>query len=208
MYSHPGRSVMVERAADGDFARVFLAFSHPEPGTVNRHDTTEIMHTIHRAFAEDRWRSSEIIDTLQDARDLYFDTVSQIKMNCWSTGRIALVGDAAYAPAFLSGQGTSAAIAGAYVLASELASCDVPQRAFAAYEHRLRGFAEKNQDLALRNDSTVIPHTKKQLTPRNRALALARLLRGIRLVQSRQVETRTAATDLALHRNDICRRRH
>ncbi|ORA77302.1 hypothetical protein [Mycobacterium malmoense] len=57
------------------------------------------------------------------------------------------------APAFLSGQGTSIAIAGAYVLASELVQHDRPEPAFAAYEHRLRDYVEKNQNLALRTDS-------------------------------------------------------
>jgi 2-polyprenyl-6-methoxyphenol hydroxylase-like FAD-dependent oxidoreductase len=40
------------------------------------------------------------------------DTVSQIRMDRWSTGKVTLVGDAAYAPSFLSGQGTSLALVG------------------------------------------------------------------------------------------------
>jgi 2-polyprenyl-6-methoxyphenol hydroxylase-like FAD-dependent oxidoreductase len=151
VYSHPGRSVMIERPANGATARAFLTFGHAAPGTVNRHDTDEVMDTMRNVFAEDCWRSGEIIDTLPSADDLYFDTVSQIRMECWSTGRVALVGDAAYAPAFLSGKSTSVAISGAYVLAVELARTDVPQQAFAAYERRLRSCVEKSQDLALRS---------------------------------------------------------
>ena len=84
MYSHPGRTAMVWRSADGGAARVFLAFVHPTPGSVNPYSTREIVRTLHDAFAEDRWRTSEIIETLPRAGDVYFDTVSQVRMDCWS----------------------------------------------------------------------------------------------------------------------------
>jgi 2-polyprenyl-6-methoxyphenol hydroxylase-like FAD-dependent oxidoreductase len=153
MYTHPGRSVMIERPVDKGAAKAFLTFGHSAPGTVNRHDTGEVVDTMRSVFAEDGWRSGEIIDTLPIADDLYFDTVSQIRMNCWSAGRVALVGDAAYAPAFLSGLSTSIAISGAFVLAGELAGAGSPQRAFAAYESRLRDCVEKSQDRVLNTAS-------------------------------------------------------
>jgi 2-polyprenyl-6-methoxyphenol hydroxylase-like FAD-dependent oxidoreductase len=198
MYSHPGRTAMVERPAGGGAARAFLAFVHPAPGTVNRHDNDEILRTLGEAFVEDRWRTSEIIDTLPRADDLYFDTVSQVRMDRWSTGRVALVGDAAYAPAFLSGQGTSIAIAGAYLLASELVQHDRPESAFAAYERRLRDYVEKNQNLALRTDSTVIARTKGQLLRRNIKLCVVPWLQRLGLVHLLQTKLRSAATDLSL----------
>jgi 2-polyprenyl-6-methoxyphenol hydroxylase-like FAD-dependent oxidoreductase len=196
---------MVERLAGGGAARAFLAFVHPAPGTVNRHDTDEILRTLRGAFAEDRWRTREIIETLPRADDLYFDTVSQVRMGCWSTGRIALVGDAAYAPAFLSGQGTSIAIAGAYLLASELVQHDRPESAFAAYERRLRDYVEKNQNLALRTDSTVIARTKGLLLRRNIKLCVVPWLQRLGLVHLLQTKLRTAATDLSLSSHDLQR---
>jgi 2-polyprenyl-6-methoxyphenol hydroxylase-like FAD-dependent oxidoreductase len=162
VYSHSGRSVMVERGADGAPARAFLTFSHAAPGTVNRNDTDEVVETVRSVFAEDRWCSSEIIDTLTDARDFYFDTISQIRMDHWSAGRVALVGDAAYAPAFLSGRSSSNAIYGAFVLATELAGADRPQDAFAAYEHRLRDCVERGQDLALDNAFGDLRHQSRR----------------------------------------------
>lgn len=57
------------------------------------------------------------------ADDFYFDTVNQIHQDRWSSGRVALLGDAAYAPSLASGQGSSMAIVGAYVLAGELFCC-------------------------------------------------------------------------------------
>jgi 2-polyprenyl-6-methoxyphenol hydroxylase-like FAD-dependent oxidoreductase len=204
MYSHPGRTALVERPADGAVARVFLSFVHPAPGTVNRHDTDQIL-ALREAFAEDRWRTNEVIDTLPHADDFYFDTVSQVRMDCWSSGRVALVGDAAYAPAFLSGQGTSIAIAGAYALASELVQHDRPEPAFAAYERRLRDYVAKNQNLALRTDSTVISRTGGQLLRRNIKLCSVPWLQRFGLTHLLQTHVHTAATDLSLSHRDLQR---
>lgn len=172
---------------------------------MNRHDVDAIVRTVREAFAEDRWRTNELIDTLATADDVYFDTVSQVRMDRWSKGRVALVGDAAYAPAFLSGQGTSIAIAGAYVLASELVGHDRPEPAFAAYERRLRDYVERNQELALRDDSTVISRTSQQLRRRNLKLFLVPWLQRLGLAHLLQTHLRTAATDLSLSRTDLRR---
>ena len=203
LYSNVGRTVIVERPADGGSTRVFLTFDHPAPGTVDASDSGQIIATLHQAFAGDRWRTHELIDTLPRATDVYFDTVSQVRMDNWRQGRVALVGDAAYAPAFLSGQGTSIAIAGAYVLASELNRYDRPESAFAAYEHRMRSYVLKNQDLALRSDATVLSRTGGQLLRRNATLCLVPWLQRLGLVHLLQTGLRTAATDLTLTHHDL-----
>jgi 2-polyprenyl-6-methoxyphenol hydroxylase-like FAD-dependent oxidoreductase len=203
MYSHPGRTVLVERPTDGTPARAFLAFVHDAPGSTNTRDSGEIARTVGAAFAEDRWRTAEVIATLPRAEDVYFDTVSQVRMDRWSRGRVALVGDAAYAPAFLSGQGTSIAIAGAYVLASELVRHDDPQQAFANYEHRLRDYVVKNQDLALRTDSTVISRTRGQLLRRNLRLLTVPWVQRLGLGALLRPKLRAAATDLQLVGRDL-----
>jgi 2-polyprenyl-6-methoxyphenol hydroxylase-like FAD-dependent oxidoreductase len=203
MYSHAGRTVGVEHVSGEPAARAFLTFVHPAPGTVNRHDTDEILAALHDAFAEDGWRTHEVIDTLPRADDFYFDTVSQVRMRRWSSGRVALVGDAAYAPAFLSGQGTSIAIAGAYVLASELVRHDRPEPAFAAYERRLRDYVEKNQNLALHTGSTVLSRTSGQLLRRNIKLSLVPWLQRLGLAHLLQTHVRSAATDLSLSSHDL-----
>lgn len=118
------------------------------------------------------WEVPRLLKAMRQAQDLYFDTVSQIRMPVWSSGRVALVGDAAYAPSFRSGQGTSLALVGAYVLAGELASHDDPVHAFAAYERRLRPFVEANQALAIEgNGFMLLPRTPQELEARNQILA-------------------------------------
>lgn len=99
-------------------------------------------------FSQDKWHIPRLLEALDQADDLYLDTVSQIRMPSWSKGRIALVGDAAYAPSFVTGQGSSLALIGAYVLAGELSRhAEDPQAAFAAYDAEYRPFAEANQNL-------------------------------------------------------------
>src|SRR5271165_1803307 len=53
--------------------------------------------------------------------EVYFDRVSQIQMDTWSQGRVGLIGDAAFCPSLLAGQGAALAMTAAYVLAGELA---------------------------------------------------------------------------------------
>ncbi len=137
--------------------------------------------------------------------DVYVDTVSQVRMQRWSSGRVALVGDAAYAPAFLSGQGTSIAIAGAYVLASELCAHERAQDAYAAYEERMRDFVTRNQDLALRTDGTVLVRTPGQLLRRNVKLCAVPWLQRLGLLGLLQAPLRSAATSLTLAGDDLLR---
>src|SRR5690606_13349957 len=115
-----------------------------------------------------------LVDTIATADDVFFDTVSQVRMDSWHRGRAVLVGDAAFAPAFLSGQGTSIAMMGAYVLASELEARATPEEAFTAYEAKLRPFVEKNQALALRPDSSVMSRSEERLRQRNKRFKKAR----------------------------------
>lgn len=106
----------------------------------------------------------------------------------WSAGRIALVGDAAYAPSLLAGQGSALAIIGAYVLAGELARAVNAADAFARYEGRLRPFIGRKQRGAATLGGAFAPRTHFGMWFRNlvtRAFALpgvARLAIGRSLV--------------------------
>src|SRR5262249_2867784 len=114
---------------------------------------------------------------MRTADDLFFDSVSQIRMSGWTKGRVALVGDAGYAPSFLSGQGSSLAVVGAYQLATALAAAGGDHRAaFPVYERSMRHFVEQNQQLALKASGTLIPRTSVGLSLRNLMLGFVPLL--------------------------------
>ncbi|MFI6922056.1 FAD-dependent monooxygenase [Nonomuraea spiralis] len=96
-----------------------------------------------------RWEAPKLLEAMWKADDFYFDAMAQVEMDRWSRGRVALVGDAGYCASPLSGQGTSLALVGAYVLAEELGRA--PEGAFDRYERRMRPFVALNQALALEN---------------------------------------------------------
>ncbi|MEU8919942.1 FAD-dependent monooxygenase [Kitasatospora sp. NPDC048545] len=99
-----------------------------------------------------RWETPRLLKALAEAPDFYCDTMTRIRMDRWSHGRVVLLGDAGYCASPLSGQGTSLALVGAHVLADALARSDGDHRAaFASYEERLRPFVELNQALATEN---------------------------------------------------------
>jgi 2-polyprenyl-6-methoxyphenol hydroxylase-like FAD-dependent oxidoreductase len=65
-----------------------------------------------------------------------------VVVDCYSTGRVALLGDAAYGNT-LGGFGTGLAVVGAYVLAGELKVAGGDHRAaFTAYQQQFQGYAE------------------------------------------------------------------
>jgi 2-polyprenyl-6-methoxyphenol hydroxylase-like FAD-dependent oxidoreductase len=81
---------------------------------------------------------------------------------------LVLVGDAGYCPSPLSGQGTSLALVGAYVLADELGRAD-HRTAFARYETRMRPFVAANQALASENggeraSDAAVEHAKSAIS--------------------------------------------
>jgi len=90
------------------------------------------------------------LDGLKDAEDLYCTRIVQVKLDNWHNGRCVLVGDAAYAPSPLTGEGTTLALVGAYVLAGELAANpENPQTAFTRYREVLKDFVAKSQAIPL-----------------------------------------------------------
>lgn len=107
---------------------------------------------------------------MMQSEDLYYDVVRHIYMPKWHKERVALVGDSAFAPSFLAGQGSSLALVGAYILAGELASHDDHAMAFAVYEKIMRPFAEANQALASKGANILMPETYEALEARNQTL--------------------------------------
>lgn len=106
------------------------------------------------------WEIPRLLDEMDKAKDFYFDSASQIKMPTWSKGRVSLVGDAAAGPTAFTGQGTSAAMVMAYVLAGELAEARGEHvTAFKRYEEVARPFTNLNQDIIWQGKETQIPNS-------------------------------------------------
>ncbi|MDX6740859.1 FAD-dependent monooxygenase [Actinocorallia sp. A-T 12471] len=136
---------------------VFLGFD-AGPVSYDHRDVEQQRRIVAEHFKDARWETPRLLKAMWEAPDFYFDAVAQVRMDHWSKGRIVLVGDAAYCPSPMSGQGTSLALVGAYVLADELGENPYPT-AFARYEQRMRPFADANQALALENPGGPAPES-------------------------------------------------
>lgn len=106
------------------------------------------------------WECPQILEALDACDDLYFDRISQIKIDRWSCGRVVLAGDAAACISLLGGQGSALAMTAAYVLAGELAvSQGRYAEAFQRYEQLLRPYLANKQKAAERFASAFVPRT-------------------------------------------------
>jgi len=170
MYNTPGRAVAIHPSR-GD-ALAFFAFRSPAVPDFDPHDTAQHKRLLAAAFADGSWRVPELLDRMRAADDLYFDSVSQVRLRPWWHGRVALVGDAASCVS-LFGDGSSLAMAGAFTLAEELgASPGDHQLAFRRYEASHRTLVDPKQRNIARGASLLIPATRRGIVVRNLATRL------------------------------------
>lgn len=123
-------------------------------------------------LADKGWEVPAMLEVMSRAPDLYFDSVSQIRMPAWTKGRIALVGDAAACPSFLAGQGSALAMVEAYTLAAELAGTEDHRQAFERYEERLTPLLRSKQNAATGLGLAFAPRNRLQLFSRNLMMRL------------------------------------
>ncbi|WP_369356825.1 FAD-dependent monooxygenase [Streptomyces sp. cg2] len=173
-YNEPGRLVTVgrvpRRADDPSYGGETFCVFASEPLRHDRRDPHAQRKALAGAYEGAGWRVAELVDTVWDADDLYFDSISRVDVPTWSTGRIALLGDAAYG-ATVGGMGTGSAIVGAYVLAGELAvAAGDHRRAFARYEEKLRPYVSRCQEGGRGTGEFLAPPTQEALTARNSVL--------------------------------------
>ncbi|MEU6999654.1 FAD-dependent monooxygenase [Nonomuraea sp. NPDC046570] len=141
IYSTPGKIVSVYSARGNSEAKAMFYFPSPAV-SYDRHDTEGQRKILAEAYAGIGWETPRLLERMWEASDFYFDSVGQVRMDRWSRGRVALVGDAAYCASPLSGMGTGLAVVGAYVLAGELKAAGGDHRiAFPRYEERMWEYA-------------------------------------------------------------------
>lgn len=174
MYGEPGRQAARFTLHGG--ASLVLLIWRDEQGVVIPHDAAGQRQLIRDCYAGAGWEVADFLSGLDAADDLYLDRVSQIRMDRWHDRRIGLVGDAAYAPSFLAGQGSALAMIGGYVLAGELKRCgNAIDAGLTAYHERLAGLMRSKQGAALSMASAFVPKSELGLTTR----AIATKLLGI-----------------------------
>jgi 2-polyprenyl-6-methoxyphenol hydroxylase-like FAD-dependent oxidoreductase len=158
-FNAPGGRSSTLRPDNAGTTRATLSFLSPPRG-YELWDAAGQRDLLRHRFAGVGWEVPRILDALDD-QDLYFEALAQVTAPRWSSGRTAVLGDAAYCASPISGMGTSLALTGAYVLAGELATRADHREAFAAYETVMRPYVEQAQELP--------PGTPRLANPRTRA---------------------------------------
>jgi 2-polyprenyl-6-methoxyphenol hydroxylase-like FAD-dependent oxidoreductase len=88
-YVGPGRTVLMYSTAQDTGAKAMFLFADegpmPEDGRAY----------LAEKYRDEGWAVPTLLDGMADAQDFYLDTLSQVHLDRWSAGRVALVGDAA-----------------------------------------------------------------------------------------------------------------
>jgi 2-polyprenyl-6-methoxyphenol hydroxylase-like FAD-dependent oxidoreductase len=164
-YSLPGRQIG-RFAMRGDRTLFLLVLTRTADSPEDPADAATVKAHLRARLENAGWESTDILAAMDRSPQIYFDRVSQIHLDRWSVGPIALVGDAAVAPSLLAGQGCALAIIAAYVLAGELAHGSV-EDALIRYERRLRPFMLSKQGAASRFAHVFAPRTRFGIFVRN-----------------------------------------
>jgi 2-polyprenyl-6-methoxyphenol hydroxylase-like FAD-dependent oxidoreductase len=176
-YNAPGRLAGIYPVRQSDTARVGFLFRRDEEYSVDHRDTDAQKRILHQVYGDDAWEIPRLLAEMDAADDFYFDSISQIIMDRWSTGRVTLVGDAGYSPGPAVGGGTSVAVVGAYVLAQELGRANGDHgAAFRAYEDRIRELVRRSRGIGPTSMKALIPRTPMQVRLAPQLIRVASLL--------------------------------
>src|SRR5205814_4522310 len=98
-----------------------------------------------------------VFNAIDERAFAFVDAIGQVRMPAIVKGRVALLGDAAHCPTFMSGMGSSLALQGARALASHLKQRpDDPARALLSYQAAISPIAERYQVSALGMRSALL----------------------------------------------------
>jgi 2-polyprenyl-6-methoxyphenol hydroxylase-like FAD-dependent oxidoreductase len=170
VYCAPGR-MLGRFALHGDRTLFLFVFAADPSSASVTLDLPAQKAALRAQFGAAGWECRRVLNELDRAEDVYFDRVSQIRMDQWSRGRVAVIGDAAFCVSLMAGQGSALAMLAAYVLAGELSASEGRhEQAFNRFEARLRPFIESKQRGAERFAAVFAPRTRWGLFLRNQVI--------------------------------------
>ncbi|WP_062987246.1 FAD-dependent monooxygenase [Nocardia anaemiae] len=167
VYNTPGAMAGIYRSGRHAQAKAYFMFRSPLLDLDPRDAAAARAVLTDRFGTESAWHVAQLLDGALADPDLYFDSLGQVRMDSWSTGRIALVGDAAYCASPASGAGAELALVGAYRLAGALAAAKGDYRTgFRRYEQSHRALVDRKQQIGP-NLRLMVPKTHWGMAIRN-----------------------------------------
>lgn len=175
-----GRNVTLRPDGEGT-TRAALAFAADPDGPAGLRladlDDDGRLDLLRRRFTGAGWESERVLAGLAADPELYVEHLAQVRAARWTSGAVALLGDAAWAVTPLAGQGTSLAIAGAQVLVGEveaaLAAGGTVAEGLVAYERVMRPVVEDVQDLPPGVPRLAYPRSRVAVAAARTALRVA-----------------------------------
>jgi 2-polyprenyl-6-methoxyphenol hydroxylase-like FAD-dependent oxidoreductase len=163
-YPAVDRTVVVYPVWQSGDARALFMFRRAEEFDYDYHDVEQQMLLLRGVYATEGWEVPRLLEYLEYTNAFYFDSISQIRMDTFFSGRLALVGDAGYAPGAGVGGGTSLAAVAAYLLARELAAAGGDHTAgFRNYENAIRDTVVRSRDIGPALLKTLIPASRARI---------------------------------------------
>lgn len=163
-YNEPGRSAAIFRAEPG-LGQINFMFRSDTPLSYDYRDVEKQRVLLREAFSGLGWHVPAMLEKTDIAPNFYFDALAQVQMPSWSSGRVVLVGDAAYCASPASGAGALLALTGAYRLAGELATNGISATALERYEVAQRPLVAQKQKQLFTGLST--PRSRLGIIARN-----------------------------------------
>ncbi|MEV4369770.1 FAD-dependent monooxygenase [Nonomuraea sp. NPDC049637] len=184
-----GYMAAVYSAAHMDDARAGFLFRTTEPLDYHYRDVARQKELLRERFGGLGWHIPRILDEVDRTSAFYFDSITQLRLDSWSRGRVTLAGDAGYCPGPAVGGSTSLAVVGSYVLAGELAAHGGDHRtAYPAYEAEIGEYVRRSRAFARRAATGIVPGSRFDVWA---------LTQGIRLVNHLPVALTRAATKIS-----------
>lgn len=177
----PGRSMALINAGGGrDYSFFGYRTDHVERDLA---DGAEV--SISRAFHGLGWAVPEILDGLGQADSIYFDAVSQVRLDRWRSGRVVLLGDAAWCVTLFAGYGSALAVGGAEQLGTALGRTNDVPAAIDAWERDVRDVVQRKQRLGRRLRGLYAPGSSLRLQVNDLPLRVAAFPPVTRFLQRR-----------------------
>jgi 2-polyprenyl-6-methoxyphenol hydroxylase-like FAD-dependent oxidoreductase len=174
--SAPGAAVALHPGAGTPGA----AFIFRSPIRIDARDPEAVRNLLSAVYGKAGWRVPELLDAYFAAADTYFDAVCRVRTPSWSRGPVVLLGDAASCIT-LFGEGSSAAITGAWRLAKALRDFPDIAQALRRYESAHRVEVLRGQRFAPVAARVLVPSTSRGIKARNGLLRSAARLSGDRV---------------------------
>ncbi|MEO5911891.1 MAG: FAD-dependent monooxygenase [Pelobium sp.] len=151
-----------------EVADIIMTFKTQEIITYNYRDVEAQKKIVIDAFEGVGWKVPQLIEEIKESENFYLSQGCQIKMPSWTKGRVALIGDAGYAPAFPTGMGSTLAMQGALALADAMVENADYKIAFQKYNEDFRPIVETLQETVFDGINFLMPETQEAINTRNK----------------------------------------